>query len=231
MSGEYGYIVRLLRKVEFALTGLGRQREAGRMGQITQRIAGADDVRGALRILARVEGYEEFALRLLYYADTMGPLLEEAPDDRLTHYHVEQLVAALLPGEGKEGTGAKQGPLPDDVREKADRFVAETRTLRADQAPAAEELRSRLDGLARCAESLGAAARRHGIAGIERFAVSAGMFVRFAADRDLLTDIRVVNILDHAGLALESTLASGGGSDDSLAQTTRLLSDPATLLE
>jgi hypothetical protein len=231
MSGEYGYIVRLLRKVEFALTGLGRQREAGRMGQITQRIAGTDDVRGALRILARVEGYEDLALRLLYYADTMGPLLEEAPDERLIQHHVEQLVAALLPGEGKEWPGPKQTPPPAEVKEKAEQFTTETRALRGDQEPTSEELRDRFDALARCASLLGTAARRHGHLGIERFAASAGMFLRYVVDRDLLSDVRVANILDHAGLALELTLATGGGSDDSLAQTTRLLSDPATLLE
>jgi hypothetical protein len=231
MSGEYGYIVRLLRKVEFTLTGLGRQREAGRMGQITQRIAGTDDVRGALRVLARVEGYGDFAIRLLYYADTMGPLLEEAPDERLIQHHVEQLVAALLPGEGKEGPGVEQGPPPAEVKETAEQFVAETRALRGDREPGTEDLRERFEALARCASSLGTAARRHGNIGIERFAASAGMFLRFALGRDLLSDIRVANILDHAGLALESTLASGGGGDDSLAQTTRLLSDPATLLE
>jgi hypothetical protein len=231
MSGEYGYIVRLLRKVEFALTGLGRQREAGRMGQITQRIAGADDVRGALRILARVDGYGDFALRLLYYADSMGPLLEEAPDERLIQHHIELLVAELLPAEGKEWPGAKQGPPPVEVREKAEQFMTETRALRGNEEPAAEDLRDRFDTLARCASSLGTAARRHGAVAIERFAASAGMFLKYAVDRDLLSDIRVVNVLDHAGLVLESTLATGGVSDDSLAQTTRLLSDPATLLE
>ncbi len=237
MSGEYGYIVRLLRKLEFLLAQRGEQREAGRMGQIVQRIARSDDVRSAVKALYAVEGYDRLALRLLYYADTLGPLLTEIPDDRMIDYHVEQLDRALRNG-GETTLTARPARRPpsQDVTGAMEQFVATVRELRrgADSGEGASPPASReqLEALLAQAQNLGATAERENAADISRFAVSVTTFVRYVIDRSLFGDVRVVNILDNAVLTLQTFLPSVGADDfDSLSQTIQLLADPATLLE
>ncbi len=237
MSGEYGYIVRLLRKLEFLLAQRGEQREAGRMGQIVQRVARADDVRAAIKALYAVEGYDRLALRLLYYADTLGPLLTELPDERLIDYHVEQLNRALL----KEGAAPRaEQPVrrspSEEIAGAINQFVISLRDLRrgAEGEGGVFEaiVREDLEALGQKARELGVTAEREKEADVSRFAVAAGTFIRYVCDRELFRDVRVVNILDNAVLTVQTVLPSVGADDfDTLTQTIQLLSDPATLLE
>jgi hypothetical protein len=236
MSGEYGYIVRLLRKLEFSLSERGRQRDAGRVGQIIQRIARADDVRAALRTLYAVEGYDRLAQRLLYYADKMGPFLTELPDDRLINYHVGKLYEALVDaGSAEPRQKLVRLPPSSDVSQGVEEFVAALHELRRNATEGEQFREIRRDDLERLlqkAHDLGGTAQRGGSPDIARFAACASTFVRFVLDRSLSKDIRVVNILDNAVLTLQTVLPSVGADDyDSLAQTNQLLADPATLLE
>jgi hypothetical protein len=237
MSGEYGYIVRLLRKLEFLLAQRGEQREAGRMGQIVQRIARADDVRAALKALYAVEGYDRLAMRLLYYADTLGPLLTELPDERLIEYHVEQLSRALRKEQDNVAAPIPARRAPSqDVTGAIDKFVQSLRDLRRggeDTGGGFDRIRrEHLEVLLRRARDLGASAERENAADIARFAASVSTFVRYVLDRALFGDVRVANILDNAVLTLQTVLPSVGADDfDSLTQTIQLLADPATLLE
>jgi len=236
MSGEYGYIVRLLRKLEFLLSERGRQRDAGRVGQIIQRIARADDVRAALRTLFAVEGYDRLAQRLLYYADKMGPFLTELPEDRLIEYHVGKLYEALVnAGSGEARRTQQRVPPSGDVSQGVEEFVSTLHELRRNAAEGEQFREVRRDDLERLlqkAHDLGATAQRGGSPDIARFAASASTFVRFVLDRSLFKDVRVVNILDNAVLTVQTILPSVGADDyDSLTQTNQLLADPATLLE
>lgn len=237
MSGEYGYIVRLLRKLEFLLAQRGEQREAGRMGQIVQRIAKSDDVRAAVKTLYAVEGYDRLALRLLYYADTLGPLLTEIPDERLIEYHVEQLDRALRGiDDSNLAGGPARHPPSQDVTGAMDQFVASVRELRKRSDPAQGTPDSippeQLEIILQKAHDLQLTADRENEADISRFATSVTTFVRYVIDRSLFGDVRVVNILDNAVLTLQTFLPSVGADDfDSLTQTIQLLADPATLLE
>ncbi len=237
MSGEYGYIVRLLRKLEFLLAQRGEQREAGRMGEIIQRIARTDDVRAAVKALYAVEGYDRLALQLLYYADTLGPLLTELPDDRLIDYHVGQLERALRSNQEAVLAARPVRPPPSqDVTGAMDQFVAALRELRKGAESDGGEFEQihpeDLEALLRKAKDLGATADRENAADISRFAASVAVFLRYVTGRSLLGDVRVVNILDNAVLTLQTVLPSVGADDyDSLTQTIQLLADPATLLE
>ena len=238
MSGEYGYIVRLLRKLEFLLAQRGEQREAGRMGQIVQRIARADDVRAAVKALYAVEGYDRLAMRLLYYADTLGPLLTELPDEQLIDYHVEQLTRALHKDQDVAPSPHPVRRLPSqDVTGAIDQFVTSLRDLRRgaeDEGGGGFDQirREHLEVLLEKAHDLGMAAESDNAKDISRFAASVSTFIRFVHDRTLFRDVRVVNILDNAVLTLQTVLPSVGADDfDSLTQTIQLLADPATLLE
>lgn len=237
MSGEYGYIVRLLRKLEFVLAQRGEQREAGRLGQIIQRIAKSDDARAAVKGLFAVEGYDRLALRLLYYADTLGPLLTEIPDERLTEYQVEQLDHALRGADEADLTRRPARHVPSqDVTGAMDQFVAAVHELRRKAQQGGGDLdhvpRELLEALLQKAHELGATADRENEGDISRFAASVTTFVRYVIDRSLFEDVRVVNILDNAVLTLQTFLPSVGADDfDSLSQTIQLLADPATLLE
>ncbi len=237
MSGEQGYIVRLLRKLEFLLAQRGEQREAGRLGQIIQRIAKSDDARGAVKALYAVEGYDRLALRLLYYADTLGPLLSELPDERLIDFHVEQLDRALRGTDEADLTPRRvRHAPPQDVTGAMDQFVASVHELKrkayAEDGTFEQIPRDPLEDLLRKARELGATADRNNEGDISRFAGSVATFVHYVIDRSLSGDVRVVNILDNAVLTLQTFLPSVGADDiDSLTQTIQLLADPATLLE
>jgi len=235
MSGEYGYIVRLLRKLEFTLAEYGHQREAGRMGQIIQRIARADDVRAAVRTLYMVEGYDRLSLRLLFYSDRMGPFETELPDDSLIDYHVSKLYSTIVDSQpGEIRPSARRLPPSQDVTQGIDGFVAALRDLRRgamEGEPFRGIQRGHLERLLQRAHDLGATADREGNLDISRFAAASSTFVRYVLDRSIYEDVRVVNILDNAVLTLQTVLPSVGADDyDSLAQTNQLLSDPATLL-
>jgi hypothetical protein len=236
MSGEYGYIVRLLRKLEFLLSERGRQRDAGRVGQIIQRIARADDVRAALKTLYAVEGYDRLAQRLLYYADKMGPFQAEFPEERLIEYHVGKLYEALVnEGSGEARRTQQRVPPSGDVSQCVDEFASMLHELRRNATEGEqfrEVRRDDLEKLLQKAHNLAVTAQRGGSADIARFAASAGTFVRFVLDRSLVKDVRVINILDNAVLTVQTILPSVGADDyDSLTQTNQLLADPATLLE
>jgi hypothetical protein len=235
MSGEYGYIVRLLRKLEFTLAEYGYQREAGRMGQIIQRIARADDVRAALRTLSSVEGYNRLALRLLFYADRTGPLETELPDDHLIDYQVSKLYGAIVDDQDADiRPSTRRLPPSTDVTDAVEQFVKTLGELRRGATEGEIFHRIQLEHLEKLlqkAHDLGSTADREGSPDISRFAASSSTFVRYVLDRSLFDDVRVVNILDNAVLTLQTVLPSVGADDyDSLAQTNQLLADPTTLL-
>ena len=240
MAGEYGYIVRLLRRLETMLIESGHQSEGGRLGQITQRISRADDARAALATLYSVEGYDQFALRLMYYGDKMRDVLVELPEERLLDYQIRELYAVLLSSARAlnslpEEPRSAAPPAKGDMEKALEAFSSSLQDLRRTSFHQEEFTgigRAQVDDLRARLEDLHGAAKERGNADVARFATACTTFVSFAVDRKLLRDVRIVNILDNAGLTLQTVLQAVGADDyDSLHQMVQLLEDPATLLE
>jgi hypothetical protein len=240
MTGEYGYIVRLLRRLETMLIESGHQAEGGRLGQITQRISRADDARAALATLYSVEGYDRFALRLLYYGEKMRETLVELPEERLLDYQIHELYAVLLSSSrGLNSLPEEPQPTPPPAKGNMEKAVEAFSTSMQDlrrtsfhQEEFAGIRRAQVDELRARLEDLHRAAKERGNADVARFATACSTFLAFVVDRKLLQDVRVVNILDNAGLTLQTVLQAVGADDyDSLHQMVQLLEDPATLLE
>jgi len=241
MSGEYGYIVRLLRRLETLLIESGHQSEGGRLGQIIQRISRADDARAALATLYSVEGYDQVALRLMYYGEKMRETLVELPEERLLDYQIRELYGVLLSSSRALGAVPEEPARPSppakkgDLEKAAEAFSTSLQDVRR-TAFHQEEFtgirRAQVDDLRGRLEDLHRGAKEQGNADVARFATACGTFVSYVVDRKLLQDVRVVNILDNAGLTLQTVLQAVGADDyDSLQQMVQLLEDPATLLE
>jgi hypothetical protein len=240
MTGEYGYIVRLLRKLETLLMETGHQSEGGRLGQITQRISRADDARAALATLYSVEGYDQFALRLMYYGERMREGLVELPEERLLDYQIGELYDVLLSTPYRANPTPPEPPAPPppakgDLEQAAAAFSGSLQELKRsafNREEFAGVRRSQIDDLRAKLEDLEREAKERGNTDVARFARSCTTFVSFVVDRKLLQDVRVVNILDNAGLTMQTVLHAVGADDyDSLNQMVQLLEDPATLLE
>lgn len=235
MTGGYSYVMRLLRRLESRLMENGRQLEAGRLGMILQRFSKTDNLRAALTDLYAVEGYSTLALRLMYYSETITDALGEEPDDELLEYHVQELLAALdegVSGPAPAPSGAGQGA---DLKKALERFEASLLAVKRG-AYRDEEFaginRTTMTAFLQHVNDLGEIARRERAADIARFSAACSTFVRYVLDHDLLKDVRGVNIIDNAGLTLQTTLhAAGEENFDSLQQMVQLLEDPATLLE
>ncbi len=239
MPAEYGYIMRVLRRLESLLIDTGHQVEGGRVGLIVQRFSKSDDVRGVLAELYQVEGYDRFAMRLLYYGETVRDALSEKPDERLLEYHVKELYATLLTSSPvQEAHREKDGNAalaPGDLSRSLDEFdtglQAMKRSAYTDDSFNGIE-RSVLERLLQLVNDLGEVARKERSRDIAKFSAACSTFLRFVLDRGLHKDVRVFNILDNAGLTLQTVLQAVGEENiDSLHQMVQLLEDPSTLFE
>jgi hypothetical protein len=236
MTGGYSYVMRLLRRLESRLMEGGRHLEAGRLGMILQRFSKTDNLRTALAELYAVEGYSVFALRLMYYSETIADALGGEPDDRLLEYHVQDLLASLQEAVPETPpAGPPVGGQPADVRKALEKFEASLQAVK--RAAYRDEQfaginRGTMAAFLQHVNDLGEIARRERAADIARFSAACSTFVRYVLDHDLLKDVRAVNIIDNASLTLQTTLhAAGEENFDSLQQMVQLLEDPATLLE
>jgi hypothetical protein len=236
MTGGYSYVMRLLRRLESRLMESGQHLEGGRLGLIIQRFSKTDNLRGALRDLYAVEGYSSFALRLMYYSDTITETLGGEPEEALLDFHVQELYevlqSAAAPTPAGPASGSGEGT---DLKKGLEKFGASLQAVKRgaykDDVFAGIN-RSSLTALLQHVNDLGEIARRERAADIARFSSACSTFLRYVLDHEMLKDVRAVNIIDNAGLTLQTTLHTVGEENfDSLQQMVQLLEDPATLLE
>jgi hypothetical protein len=238
VPGEYSYVVRVLRKLESMLIESEHQLEGGRVGLIVQRLSKADNIRSVLADLYTVEGYDQFALRLLYYGETVKDALGAMPDDRLLNHHVRELFATLL----SHAAPAVTPEVPElpaetnaDLSRLLEEFEASLQALK--RGSFRDEVftgvdRESLEGFLQKTNDLGEIARKEKVADVARFSAACSTFIHYALDQGLLKDVRVINILDNASLTLQTVLQTAGEENvDALQQMVQLLEDPSTLLE
>ena len=239
MSGPQSYIVRLLRKVEASFTDGQHQAEAAMLDKIIHKISHTEKVEEALETLYSVKGLDRFALRLMWSLDHVG-IDTNALEGTVIDYEVDalrSLVGTLRNGERKP-SGPQQivslKPLDDfyEALHKFGRAVEEVnrRSFEGDRFMGIDQdllyrVLNESAALQRCAEL----AEKQDVV---RFAEALSALVQFVVEQQVLGDVRVVNLLANANLALQTILESAGEEDyDSLQQTIELLKTGRTLLE
>lgn len=240
MSGQHTYILRLLRELEGTLAGPGSEAARGVLGKIAQRVSAERSIKDALEILYSVEGYEAFALRLLWCLDRAGissPALNKAVIDHEVG-RLGSLFMQTMNGRWSETVGALTPPISEPLEsfyESLHRFgrCVEQCKRRAGEADEFQGVET--DALYRLLNEcslLETASLNAGRGDVTSFAVAFAGCVQHIIDHDLHRDIRSLNIIESANLTLQTSLeAVGGEDDDSLRQMVALLRHPEGLLE
>jgi hypothetical protein len=239
MAESQSYIVRLLRKVETALEDGRLRGHRVMMDKVVYRLSHAEDMHGALERLYAVRGYDRFALRLMW-------LLEHTREqtDRLetsvVDYDVENLIEELKGSENPERDGGKYsaqepiehqeafhdslhrfGRILDDVRRRS----FDGNAFRGVEEDALHQILAENEALQNAAGAI----NQHDVV---KFTKACSSFVTYALDNGLLHDVRVMNMLDHANLTLQTVLATAGTEEyDSLQKSIELLQNPKELLD
>jgi hypothetical protein len=229
------YIVRLLRLLETSLVNGGHTRDADRVGRVVQRIAASDAIDQALETLYAIDGWEEFALRLIWYGgtdtdDTGDPFAKELLD-----YRVATLQGLLLREEPPRETTDAQPPVSGDLSHALIAFGVALDELRREAYDGETFIgipHGRLEALLLDAERLRALATAESSRDIERFLTAFHTFLGYVLRHHLTGDVRVVNLIDNANLMLQTVIETVGAEDfDSLQQTIALLEQPQTFFE
>jgi len=229
------HVVRLLQMFEVSLrTGENRAR-AEFAARIAEMVAGGTDYADTLRSLSRVEGMEDFALRLMWCAERAAEIPDESTAERICEYEIEHLTDALAHVPKLTTPEPGPGHPPRDLGATVTHFCSSVSALQREAFRGEEFLgtrRATMQTLALDAERLRAAASAERNEDVERFGRAFGGFLEYVLAQDLLSDVRVVNLIENASLTLQTAIETLGADDyDALHQTTLLLEHPVTLLE
>jgi hypothetical protein len=233
--------VQLLRRLQQRLAEEGHRVQGEMMGKVADRIASADDVERALEQLYSVQGWDEVALRLMWYASRTTGKAAGSTLDSLLDYQMEELHALLMttPSVNDDGPGpaATDGPPPltGAVFEGVFQFTTVLDDLKQ-TAFEGEKFQGMRQGLVDAALTnagrLHQAATNAGNEILAQFAAAFSLFLRYVIERDLFDDVRVAHLIDNASQSVQGLLeATGPEQYDSLQQTVEMLHNPETLLE
>jgi hypothetical protein len=233
MSGEHTYVVRILRQTETALSTRAPEAVRSRLGKVVQKLAHAEDIHNALDTLYAVQGYEAFALRLMWVLSRQRILADAGSPGEVVDFEVQKLADLLLPQQSlslSPRTHRREEEV-DVLQNALHRFGRSVEDYKRARGRGAihEELLYRVAGEG---EALEVAAQAAGAHLVRRFAAAVGRLVHFAIDNGATNDERVANILDNANLTLQTLRDSAGAEDhDALQNMIGLLEDPQRLLE
>jgi hypothetical protein len=239
MSTGQIYIVRLLRRVENLLSEGNHSAEASKVGKIMQKVAQADDIHEALDVLCKVEGLDDFALRLMWLLD-VSERGEVSFENGVMDYQAS-VLGALISGsaaaDGAENAGAVSS-LPDRIDKlyvslhKFGRAIEELKRHAIEDGVFGEIEENRIYDILNELASLGDHAAAAGKTDLSQFVSACSGFAQHVLDNSLLHDVRVVNILDNANITLQTMFETAGIEDnDSLQSTIQLLNQPKELLD
>ncbi len=235
MSQQQAYLLHVLRRVESS-TGHRFSRTARRsLESIIEQISQSADVQSTLETLYAVKGFDMFALRLMWCLERIGittvanvaiPLDEE----------VDQISEALIntPNLSANGETSNKQPAHDEfydrlhavgrVVEELKRRLEQSDVLKTVDAEILYRVSSEL-------ESLRVSARNTGKQEIAACVASLLDFIHFAIENGIEHDPRLVNVLSHANLTIqtaEDAVTADGYA--SVLEMSALLKNPATIL-
>ncbi len=240
MAADTFYSVRVLQALEALLIGEGMKQQAETLGGVTTRLRKAEDLEATLRQLYTVKGWDQVALRLMWYERQAKGIDVSSLEGRLKEMHARDLRDAVIAafGAAAPSPAASSGPPPAPSQDLADalvRFdaavgVLKQRSLHGDEfvgieQPLVEILQEETDALRMVAS---ADSNQDAV----RFATALSIFLAYVIDKGKLGDVRTMNVIDNANLTLQTVLQAMGATDyDSLSQTTQLLENPGSLLD
>jgi hypothetical protein len=217
----------LLRQLERHLMGRDRGEEAVLVGRIARRI---EQTPGAtLDELRSVEGFEPFALRLLWLTHPSDDTTPKAQSAELNEFRMQDL-ARLLPSVRSKSpaAGAPESPA-DPVRE----FGNAVEGLQRRSSPDGHFRGVDFGALALvdgAVTRLLVSARSEGKKDVADFAEACAGFCRYVREEGLTDDVRCVHLLDNAHVTLQAAIDAGSADDDdALRQTIALLRNPGNV--
>ena len=233
MAGEREHILDVLQLLESRLTSSNRSIDAGRISLIRLALSSSQPLDAALEKLYGVQGYDQLALRLMWYAEKGSDTFAPVPTDHVVSRRADELLS-MLPTEfpPPAGPGAEE---PKSLAAAADEFGVAVEALKAGAfreghfSEVTEELAAPLHA---SLQPLGRAGALEENRDVARFADAVARFLELVRARSLARDVRVVNLLDSANLTLQTAMQTHAAEDfDSLQEITRLLENPLPLLE
>ncbi len=235
MAGEREHILDVMQLLESRLTSSNRSLDAGRISLIRRALSSSQHLDAALELLYGVQGYDQVALRLMWYAEKGSDPFAAVLTDHVVSRRADELLS-LLPAEFPAPAGPGPGPEePKSIAAAVDEFGVAVEALKAGsfregQFPeVTEDLAARLRA---SLQPLGRAGALEENRDVARFADAVARFLELVRARSLARDVRVVNLLDSANLTLQTVMQTHAAEDyDSLQEITRLLENPLPLLE
>jgi len=233
MAGEREHILDVLQLLESRLTSSNRSIDAGRISLVRLALSSSQHLDAALESLYGVQGYDQIALRLMWYAEKGSDPFAPDLTEHVVSRRADELLSMLpaeLPAPAGPGTGE-----PKSMAAAVDEFGVAVEALKAGAfregqfSELTEELAARLRASVRPLSRAGALEENPDVG---RFADAVARFLELVRARSLARDVRVVNLLDSANLTLQTAMQTHAAEDfDSLQEITRLLENPLPLLE
>lgn len=240
MADEDHYCVQVLQSLEAHLVGGGFRPQAEKVASLIKRLKETSDPDAVLKQLYGVQGWDQIALRLLWYEqkaretdiDTLGRTVKDQ--------HVRELFDNVVQTGGVTSAPAAETPAPSappsqDIAEALERFdaavgILKQRSLQGDDFIGIEQ--PLIDILQEETDALRGVAATEDNQDVVRFCTALSIFLVYIVDKGRTSDVRTLNIIDNANLTLQTVLQAMGAADyDSLQQTTQLLENPGTLME
>ncbi len=233
MAGEREHILDVMQLLESRLTSSNRSLDAGRISLIRRALSSSQHLDAALEMLYGVQGYDQVALRLMWYAEKGSDPFAAVLTEHVVSQRADELLS-LLPTEFP--APASPGPEePKSIAAAVDEFGVAVEALKAGSfregqfSEVTEDLAARLRA---SVQPLGRAGALEENRDVTRFADAVARFLELVRARSLARDVRVVNLLDSANLTLQTVMQTHAAEDyDSLQEITRLLENPLPLLE
>jgi hypothetical protein len=233
------HAVTILRRLRQRLAEEGHRVQGEMMGKVADRLA-AEDINRGLELLYAVQGWDEIALRLMWFEERARETGKGEPNEALQDYQVDELFALLMAvnqgGEVEKLPSEEHpGALTGEVFEALHHFNSALEDLKR-TAFEGERFQGMREGLVDSA--LAHAGRLHQVSStlgnepLAQFAAAFSLFLRYVIEKDLFDDVRVAHLIDNACQSLQGLLEGTGGEDyEPLLQTIDMLHNPETLLE
>jgi hypothetical protein len=233
------HTVTILRRLCERLAEEGHRVQGEMMGKVADRLATEDIDRG-LELLYAVQGWDEIALRLMWFEERARQMERGEPPEDLLVYQVDELFSLLMAANQglehqKPAAEEQQGALMGEVFEALHHFNSSLEDLKR-TAFEGERFQGMREGLVDSA--LAHAGRLHQVSSAQgneplaQFAAAFSLFLRYVIEKDLFDDVRVAHLIDNACQSLQGLLERAGEEDyEPLLQTIDMLHNPETLLE
>ena len=237
--GHHKYLTRILQKLEGELAEESQQSKLGIIRKLVGDISGSSDVSGVLEELYRVDGFDRFALGLMWVRSSQRSSLNCERED-LMEYDVHTLSSCLgvtISGSlsPPDNLGHPSGGSVRSLSEQMYRFGRFITSMKRRLTVGGKFQGFEEDLLFRFMDEVSALqqqAVREGKRDVERFCKAFSRFLEFVISDHLMNDPRVLSLMETANVTVQTISASSGAErGDSLDRTIDLLENREVFLQ